>query len=106
MYADPIAIFPGLEKKLSGLKNSGRPMGEIALYAITAVWLTLEKLTLEIFRAYGTRPVLYAGGVMSCAYIKRDWDHVLTHILRLPSCRPTMPAAGAAILCRRKYLSA
>lgn len=66
----PYCNLSGLENKLSGLKNSGRPMGEIALYAITAVWLTLEKLTLEIFRAYGTRPVLYAGGVMSCAYIK------------------------------------
>ena len=100
----PYCNLSGLENKLSGLKNSGRPMGEIALYAITAVWLTLEKLTLEIFRAYGTRPVLYAGGVMSCAYIKERLGSRFDAYFAPPELSSDN-AAGAAILCRKKYLS-
>ena len=79
-------------------------MGEIALYAITAVWLTLEKLTLEIFRAHGTRPVLYAGGVMSCAYIKERLGSRFDAYFAPPELSSDN-AAGAAILCRKKYLS-
>ena len=100
----PYCNLSGLENKLSGLKNSGRPMGEIALYAITAVWLTLETLTLEIFRAYGTRPVLYAGGVMSCAYIKERLGSRFDAYFAPPELSSDN-AAGAAILCRKKYLS-
>ncbi len=94
----------GLENKLSGLKNAGHPNGEIALYAITAVWLTLKKLTQELFAAYGTRPVLYAGGVMSCAYIKeRLKSHFDAYFA--PPALSSDNAAGTAILCRKKYMT-
>ena len=94
----------GIENKLSGLKDDGHPDGEIALYAITAVWLTLQKLTQELLRAYGERPVLYAGGVMSCSYIKEMLKSHFDAYFAPPELSSDN-AAGTAILCRKRYIS-
>ena len=51
-----------------------------------------------------TSPVLYAGGVMSCAYIKERLGSRFDAYFAPPELSSDN-AAGAAILCRKKYLS-
>lgn len=60
----------GLENKVLGFKEKGFGDEDIAFYALKFVEKTLEKLTVNLKKEYGL-PILYAGGVMSNAAIKK-----------------------------------
>ncbi len=69
----------GLLCHISGLENQTKKMfeegvhkEEIAAYTIEFVRKTVEKLSENALREYGTLPIVYAGGVMSCGIIQRD----------------------------------
>ena len=98
----------GLYCNLSGLENQAGQMfakeqnaGACAAFVLKSVLLTLQSLTEHLLVEYPGLPIIYAGGVMSCSYI-RD---------ALPSfgsfAAPAFSSdngAGAALLARSKYI--
>ncbi len=78
---EKISVHPcmkGLDCSLSGVENQCRRMLEqgalkerIARYCIEYICETVSCMTERIFAAYGVKPVIYAGGVMSNSIIRR-----------------------------------
>ena len=76
-------------------------MGEIALYAITAVWLTLEETDAGDFQGTRNASRSLCRRSDELRLHKRDWDHVFDAYFAPPELSSDN-AAGAAILCRKK----
>ena len=115
MSVDPSAVKPGkvtvdgFDFNLSGLENKaekmakeGRSNEEIAAFTIEFVRKTLEKLTENAFLRYGRLPVLYAGGVMSCSIIKKDFEERFGGYFAKPSFSADN-ACGTALLCMEAH---
>jgi N6-L-threonylcarbamoyladenine synthase len=64
----------GLENRAEKMLSEGATKEEVAAFTIEFVRKTLQKLTENAFEVYGKLPVLYAGGVMSCQIIKKDFE--------------------------------
>jgi N6-L-threonylcarbamoyladenine synthase len=71
----------GLECNLSGLENKAKQMlqkgvssEDIAAYTIEFVRRTLCKMSENLRQLYPNIPIVYAGGVMSCQIIRRDFE--------------------------------
>lgn len=75
-----------------------------AAYVLEAVGETLSKLTEHALAAYGTMPVLYAGGVMSNRRIRNKLTSRYDAYFAEPQ-YASDNAAGCALLCRDRYLS-
>ena len=60
----------GLENKALDLINRGAPSNEVSAYVLAFIAKTVKTLVLNAFDVYGKLPVIFAGGVMSSAYIK------------------------------------
>ncbi len=95
----------GLECNLSGLENKAKAMlakGEsrenIAAYTIEFVKRTLAKMSENLRIEYPDIPILYAGGVMSCQIIKRNFEKRFGGYFALPQFSSDN-AAGTALLC-------
>ena len=79
---DKVSVRPcmkGLDCSLSGVENQcrrmleqGVPKEQIARYCIEYICETVSCMTEGIFAAYGVKPVVYAGGVMSNSMIQRE----------------------------------
>ena len=76
--AKPKLSVDGTWCNLSGLENKAEQLfketGDIAqtsAFTLDFLAKTLEKITLNAREQYGNLPVIYAGGVMSSAYIRR-----------------------------------
>jgi len=74
--ADRISVN-GMVCNLSGLENkavryyeSTRDRSRTSLYVLNFIGRTLRGLRDGVRETYGDIPILYAGGVMSCAYLK------------------------------------
>ena len=99
----------GLSCNLSGLENKAQKMAEqgasnkeIAAFTIEFVRKTLERLTENAFLEYGRLPVLYAGGVMSCSIIKKDFTARFGGHFAEPSFSADN-ACGVALLCEEAH---
>ncbi len=99
----------GLQCNLSGLQNKSEAMyretesvEETSAYVLDFIGRTLEKITLHALDRYGNMPVIYAGGVMSSAYIKKRLGQY--GIFASPQ-YSSDNASGTALLAREKYLS-
>ncbi len=75
----PKVVLKGLDCCISGLQNKaenllskGVPAPDIALYTLTYLSNTLEKMTEGIFLEYGNLPLVFAGGVMSNTLIRKN----------------------------------
>ena len=76
---DPYTVsVKGIECNLSGLENKAsalyRATGDrerVSSFVLNSVRRTLEKMTVNLFDTFGKRPVIYAGGVMSCSIIRK-----------------------------------
>ena len=92
----------GLENKAQKMAEQGRSNEEIAAFTIEFVRKTLEKLTENAFLRYGRLPVLYAGGVMSCSIIKKDFEERFGGYFAKPSFSADN-ACGTALLCMEAH---
>lgn len=81
-YYDQTASYKpavkGLSCNLSGLENKAREMfekgesiGACAAFILCSVQKTLQILTEQLLHEYPGIPIVYAGGVMSCSYIRK-----------------------------------
>lgn len=61
----------GLENKSAALYRETGSVEETSAYVLDFIGRTLEKITLAALEEVGDIPVIYAGGVMSSAYIKK-----------------------------------
>lgn len=74
----PKLSVDGLHCNLSGLENKAAELyaktgniSETSAYVLDFIGRTLEKITQNALKEYGSLPIIYAGGVMSSQYIKR-----------------------------------
>ncbi len=105
---DPVSV-DGLSCNLSGLQNKSEAMYretgsvcETSAYVLDFIGRTLEKITVNALERYGALPVIYAGGVMSSAYIKKRLGKY--GIFASPQ-YSSDNAAGIALLAKQKYSS-
>ncbi len=92
----------GLENKSAAMYRETASVEETSAYVLDFIGRTLEKLTLAAFETYGEMPVIYAGGVMSSAYIKKrlgKYGYFASPAFSSDN------ASGTALLAREKYLS-
>lgn len=94
----------GLDIHLSGVQNQCEDMFEkcmpkehIARYAIEYVKYAIDKMTDCVFKEYGKKPVVYAGGVMSNVIIKEHIEKKYHGLFAKPEFS-TDNASGVAIL--------
>ncbi len=99
----------GTECNLSGLENKSAAMyretgsvEETSAYVLDFIGRTLEKITLNAWEKAGELPVIYAGGVMSSAYIKKRLSKYGWFASPAYS---SDNASGIALLAREKYIS-
>ena len=60
----------GLENKASDMIKSGKATSEVSAFVLEYIVCSVEKMLNNTFEIYGKLPVVFAGGVMSSAYIK------------------------------------
>ncbi|MCI9448790.1 MAG: peptidase M22 [Clostridiales bacterium] len=97
----------GLECNLSGLENKAEKMindgvdtAEISAYILEYIAKTAARLVASAKERYGEKPVVFAGGVMSSAYIRCS----LSHLGMFSSAEYSSDnAAGAALICKYMY---
>ncbi len=92
----------GLENKVIKFKEAGVREEDIALYALKYVEMTLDKLTTNLREKYEL-PILYAGGVMSNAGIKKALSKY-DKTFFAEKAFSADNAAGVALLAREAYL--
>ena len=106
---DCVSHVRGLECNLSGAENAAiRLIDEnespsiVAAFTLKTVCRTLDRLTENALKEYGGLPVVYAGGVMSNAQIKRELCKKYDAYFAAPdfSCDN---AAGIALLAEREF---
>lgn len=92
----------GFENKLSDLYLSTKDKERTCAYALAYVETTISAMTQSIFDKYGKMPVVYAGGVMSDAIIRKQLESKFDSFFAQPefSCDN---AAGVAVLGAMKY---
>ena len=105
---DKISV-DGTHCNLSGLENKSAAMyretgsaEETSAYVLDFIGRTLEKVTLNALERYGDMPVIYAGGVMSSAYIKKRLSQYGCFASPQYS---SDNASGTALLAREKFFS-
>lgn len=97
----------GLSCNLSGLENQAAELflrekdpGLCAAFVLKSVLVTLTKLTENLLAAYPGIPIVYAGGVMSCCYLRdalRGYGSFAAPAFSADN------AAGTALLALHKY---
>ena len=99
-----------MECNLSGLENKAKKMlndqslpEDIAAYTIEFIRRTLSKMTENLRVNYPGIPVVYAGGVMSCSLIRRDFEKRFNGFFAEPSFSSDN-ATGTALLCYRAHM--
>ena len=66
----------GAENLAAGMKAAGEPDEAIAAFVLDFVGNTLLKLTDNLVMTHGSRPIVYAGGVMSNGIIKSKLSEI------------------------------
>lgn len=87
----------GIENQCKKLLEQGESRENIAFYCLTSVLAALDGMTSALLQEYGNLPLVYAGGVMSNKYIRRNIEEKYNAYFAQPefSCDN---AAGIALL--------
>lgn len=87
----------GIENQCQKLLNQGETKENIAFYCLSSVLAALDGMTSALLDEYGNLPLVYAGGVMSNKYIRRNIEEKYNAYFAQPefSCDN---AAGIALL--------
>ncbi len=92
----------GLENKAADLLQRGRTPSEVAAFTLKSIARTLDRMTEQALEHYGKLPVIYAGGVMSNAMIRRVLEERFDGYFA-PSEFSCDNAAGIALLAADAY---
>lgn len=90
----------GLENKSAAIFRETESIEETSAYVLDFIGRTLERITLSAFEIYGEIPVVYAGGVMSSAYIRKRLSR---YGMFASPAFASDNACGTALLAREKY---
>lgn len=87
----------GIENQCKKLLERGESKENIAFYCLSSVLAALDGMTSALLQEYGNLPLVYAGGVMSNKYIRRNIEEKYNAYFAQPefSCDN---AAGIALL--------
>ena len=91
----------GAENLAAGMKAAGEPDEAIAAFVLDFVGNTLLKLTDNLVMTHGSRPIVYAGGVMSCSILKQKIAAAYPDAYFAAPAFSADNAAGIALLTRR-----
>lgn len=91
----------GVENLAAGLREKGASVEEIAAFVLHHIGETLRVLTDHLFQEMGEKPVVYAGGVMSCSIIKEILSREGVYFAEPAFSADN--AAGVALLTRILY---
>ena len=94
----------GAENLAAGMKLQGETDEAIADFIIEYVGSTLSKLTDNLIASHGGRPIVYAGGVMSCSILKEKLSSRQNVFFAAPAFSADN-AAGIALLTRRAAMA-
>lgn len=92
----------GLENKAAALFEETGDLEETSAYLFDFLGRTFERLTLAVRERYGDLPLLYAGGVMSSAVIRK---RLSPYGAFAEPAYSSDNAAGAALLARERFLA-
>lgn len=108
-FPKPKPAFRGLDCHFSGAENQcrdllakGLPREAVARYAVEYVGMAVEGMTQRVLAAYGDKPLLYAGGVMSNSLISKRISEKYGGRFAEPRFSSDN-ASGPAILAAMKY---
>lgn len=87
----------GVQNQCEKLKKNGAEDSYIARFVIEYIKATVDQMTEIVLKAYGDKPLVYAGGVMSNAIIREHIEKKYGGIFALPEFS-TDNAAGVAII--------
>lgn len=93
--------FSGLENQCRSLLKKGEPASRVARYCIDFIGATIEGMTERLLVEYGGFPVVYAGGVMSNAIIRKKLEKRFGGLFASPAFSADN-AAGVALLCQKE----
>lgn len=71
-FRDGSCSFSGIENKCKDMLLSGCEKQDIAMYCIEYIYKAVKKMTEYALKSYGDMPIVYAGGVMSNTYIRKQ----------------------------------
>lgn len=94
----------GVENLCQKLVREGREKSYVAAFCIEYIRQTLSLMTDSLLAAYGSLPLLYAGGVMSDSIIKHSFSEKYNACFA-PPVYSSDNAAGTALLTFRKLFS-
>jgi len=89
----------GLENQCASLLKNGAPPADIAAFCQTAVGATLLEMAKIAVKTYADIPFVFAGGVMSNAFIRQMIAGKIQQARFAPARLSADNAVGAAILC-------
>lgn len=92
----------GLENKCADMLKNGDSKEDTALFCLTFIRSALEKMLVSAFSAYGEKPVVFSGGVMSDSILRDYFTEKYGAVFALPQ-YSTDNAAGTALLGYMKY---
>lgn len=90
----------GVENLAAGMKSNGDTSETIAAFVLDFVGNTLVKLTDNLLMTHGARPIVYAGGVMSCSILKEKLAAAHSGTYFAAPAFSADNAAGIALLTR------
>lgn len=91
----------GVENQCKTLLDKGAPPADVAKFCLCSVNAALAGMTDALLKTYGTLPLVYAGGVMSNAYLKESLSTQFGGYFAPPQYSADN-AAGIALLCKIK----
>lgn len=62
----------GVENKVKAMLSEGEEHNDIAKFVVSYISSSIDKMTEEIIKKYGKLPLIYAGGVMSNSFVKKQ----------------------------------
>lgn len=93
----------GFENRLKAAYSEMQDKAYVSALALHAVSGALKEMLSYAFSAFGARPVLFSGGVMSCARLREEMSALCEGYFAQPQ-YSSDNAAGIALLARASYL--
>lgn len=72
--SDTYCNMSGAENKVKQMISEGKSNAEISAYVIEFIRANLDKITQNVLEKYGNLPLVFSGGVMSCASIRAYFE--------------------------------
>lgn len=102
-HKDGFFSMSGLENKVQKFLSDKEEKADVAMFLFRSIASSIQECCKHLRQLYGTRPILYAGGVMSNSVIRKELSQLPDVYFASPelSCDN---ACGTALLAYKKYM--